>query len=77
MKNNLYILTTLLLLSACGGGSDAKDTQFYKKQETNGKWPHKTLPRLLWWTVVRAEVVQKMSSFSMHFSMHYFQNPQL
>ena len=34
MKNNLYILTTLLLLSACGGGSDAKDTQFYKKQET-------------------------------------------
>ena len=34
MKNNLYIFTTLLLLSACGGGSDAKDTQFYKKQET-------------------------------------------
>ena len=34
MKNNLYILMTLLLLSACGGGSDAKDTQFYKKQET-------------------------------------------
>ena len=34
MKNNLYIFTTLLLLSACGGGSDSKDTQFYKKQET-------------------------------------------
>tara|TARA_B000000475_G_C15995305_1_gene446695 strand:- start:1001 stop:2191 length:1191 start_codon:yes stop_codon:yes gene_type:complete len=34
MKNNLYIFTTLLLLSACGGGSDAKDTLFYKKQET-------------------------------------------
>lgn len=23
-----------MLISACGGGGDSKDTQFYKKQET-------------------------------------------
>ena len=34
MKNKLYIFTTLLLLSACGGSNDSNDTQFYKKQET-------------------------------------------
>lgn len=34
MKNSLYIYTSLMLISACGGGSDSKDTQFYKKQET-------------------------------------------
>ena len=34
MKNCLYIYTSLMLISACGGGSDSKDTQFYKKQET-------------------------------------------
>ena len=34
MKNHLYIYTSLLLISACGGGGDSKDTQFYKKQET-------------------------------------------
>ena len=34
MKNRLYIYTSLMLISACGGGGDSKDTQFYKKQET-------------------------------------------
>ena len=34
MKNHLYIFISLMLLSACGSGSDSKDTQFYKKQET-------------------------------------------
>jgi len=34
MKNLLYIFTSLILISACGGGGEGKDTQFYKKQET-------------------------------------------
>ena len=34
MKNKIYIFSALLVLSACGGGSDNKDTQFYKKQES-------------------------------------------
>ena len=34
MKNRLYIYISLMLISACGGGGDSKDTQFYKKQET-------------------------------------------
>ena len=34
MKTRLYIYTSLMLISACGGGGDSKDTQFYKKQET-------------------------------------------
>ena len=34
MKNRLYIYTSVMLISACGGGGDSKDTQFYKKQET-------------------------------------------
>ena len=34
MKNRLYIYTSLMLISACGGGGEGKDTQFYKKQET-------------------------------------------
>ena len=34
MKNKIYIFCALLVLSACGGGSDNKDTQFYKKQES-------------------------------------------
>ena len=34
MKNKIYIFSVLLVLSSCGGGSDSKDTQFYKKQES-------------------------------------------
>ena len=34
MKNYFYVFTSLLFIYACGGGSDNKDTQFYKKQET-------------------------------------------
>ena len=34
MKNYLYVFTSLLLIYACGGSGDNKDTQFYKKQET-------------------------------------------
>ena len=34
MKNKLYLFSVLLVLSSCGGGSDSKDTQFYKKQES-------------------------------------------
>ena len=34
MKNFKYILTTILLVSACGGGAEEKQTQFYKKEQT-------------------------------------------
>ena len=34
MKNFKYILTTIVLVSACGGGSEDKQTQFYKKEQT-------------------------------------------
>jgi len=34
MKHYKYTLLSLMLLAACGGGNDSKETQFYKKQET-------------------------------------------
>ena len=34
MKNFKYILTTIVLVSSCGGGSEDKQTQFYKKEQT-------------------------------------------
>ena len=34
MKHYKYIFLSLMILSACGGGNDNKETQFYKKQET-------------------------------------------
>jgi len=34
MKHYKYIFLSLMLLTACGGGNDNKETQFYKKQET-------------------------------------------
>ena len=34
MKNFKYILTTIILVSACGGGGEDKQTQFYKKEQT-------------------------------------------
>ena len=34
MKHYKYKLLSLMLLAACGGGNDSKETQFYKKQET-------------------------------------------
>ena len=34
MKNFKYILTTVILVSACGGGAEEKQTQFYKKEQT-------------------------------------------
>ncbi len=34
MKNFKYILTTIILVSACGGGAEEKQTQFYKKEQT-------------------------------------------
>tara|TARA_B100001113_G_scaffold343900_1_gene331693 strand:+ start:42 stop:1232 length:1191 start_codon:yes stop_codon:yes gene_type:complete len=33
MKHYKYTLLSLILLTACGGGNDSKETQFYKKQE--------------------------------------------
>jgi HlyD family secretion protein len=34
MKHYAYTFLSLMILSACGGGNDNKETQFYKKQET-------------------------------------------
>jgi len=34
MKHYKYTFLSLMLLTACGGGNDNKETQFYKKQET-------------------------------------------
>ena len=34
MKNLKYLLITIILVSACGGGSEDKQTQFYKKEQT-------------------------------------------
>jgi len=34
MKHYKYTFLSLILLTACGGGNDNKETQFYKKQET-------------------------------------------
>ena len=34
MKNFNYILLTVILISACGGGVEDKQTQFYKKEQT-------------------------------------------
>ena len=34
MKHYKYTFLSLMILSACGGGNDNKETQFYKKQET-------------------------------------------
>ena len=34
MKHYKYIFLSLMIVTACGGGNDSKETQFYKKQET-------------------------------------------
>ena len=34
MKNFNYILTAIVIVSACGGGVEDKQTQFYKKEQT-------------------------------------------
>jgi len=34
MKKNIYAITVFLFLYGCGGSSDSKETQFYKKEET-------------------------------------------
>ena len=34
MKHYKYIFLLLMILTACSGGNDSKETQFYKKQET-------------------------------------------
>jgi|TARA_B100001093_G_scaffold2367_1_gene2307 HlyD family secretion protein len=54
MKNKLYIFTTLLLLSACGGSNDSNDTQFYKKQET--------IPEKLEVSIEASGVIEAISS---------------
>ena len=45
-------------------------------QKTNDKWPHKIVPRLLWQEIVRAEVVQKMTSIYRHFYRHFWRKSQ-
>ena len=34
MKNFKFIFVILFFVTACGGGSDNKETQFYKKEQT-------------------------------------------
>ena len=54
MNNKLYIFSALLLLAACGGTSDSKDTQFYKKQET--------IPERLEVSIEASGVIEAISS---------------
>ena len=54
MNNKLYIFSALLLLAACGGSGDNKETQFYKKQET--------IPEKLEVSIEASGVIEAISS---------------
>tara|TARA_B100001057_G_scaffold98786_1_gene95487 strand:+ start:1031 stop:2221 length:1191 start_codon:yes stop_codon:yes gene_type:complete len=54
MNNKIYIFSALLLLAACGGSGDSKETQFYKKQET--------IPEKLEVSIEASGVIEAISS---------------
>ena len=54
MKNFKYILTAIVIVSACSGGSADKQTQFYKKEQTT--------PQRLEVSIDAAGVIEAISS---------------
>ena len=54
MKHYKYIFLSLMIVTACGGGNDSKETQFYKKQET--------IPQRLEVSIEASGVIEAISS---------------